>query len=134
MPRTERRDRIWVVGACMGSTVMTAFSISGPVSPIPPRGSYSRRSWIATVIALTVINHIGFMRRSRRGRALKLDISLEAFLLARRYTTKDGKEWVHMMVPIDRLLDVLEGKAEYAGINQICDERDDRGAGDGALA
>ena len=68
---------------------------------------------------MTVINHLGYIRRSRRGRAVKLDISLEAFLMARRFTTKDGKEWVNMIIPIDKLLDVLEGKLEVAGVNQI---------------
>ena len=68
---------------------------------------------------MTVINHLGYIRRSRRGKAVKLDISLEAFLMAKRYTTKDGKEWVNMIIPIGKLLDVLEGKLEVAGINQI---------------
>jgi hypothetical protein len=68
---------------------------------------------------MTVINHLGYIRRSRRGKAVKLDISLESFLMAQRYTTKDGKEWVNMVVPIDKLLDVLEGKLEVVGINQI---------------
>ena len=68
---------------------------------------------------MKVVNHLGFLRRSRRGKALKLDISVQAFLLAKRYVTKDGREWVNMMVPIEKLLDVLEGKVEVAGINQI---------------
>lgn len=68
---------------------------------------------------MTVVNHLGYIRRSRRGKAVKLDISLESFLLAERYTTKDGREWVSMMVSIEKLLDVLEGKTEVAGVNQI---------------
>jgi len=68
---------------------------------------------------MTVINHLGYLRRSRRGRALKIDVNLEAFLMAERYTTKDGKEWVNMVVPMGKLLEVLEGKAEAAVINQL---------------
>ena len=68
---------------------------------------------------MKVVNHIGYLRRSKRGRALKLDISLEAFLLADRFVTKDGKEWVNMIVSVDKVLDVLEGKLEVAGINQL---------------
>lgn len=68
---------------------------------------------------MTVINHLGYLRRSRRGRAVKLDISLEAFLLAERYATKDGREWVSMTVSIEKLLDVLEGRTAVAGVNQI---------------
>ena len=71
------------------------------------------------VKAMTVVNHLGYLRRSRRGRALKIDINLEAFLLAERYATRDGKEWVNMMVPMNKLLEVLEGKAEAAVINQL---------------
>ena len=68
---------------------------------------------------MTVINHLGYIRRSRRGKAVKLDISLESFLMAQRYTTKDGKEWVNMVVSIDKVLDVLEGKIQVAGISQL---------------
>ena len=68
---------------------------------------------------MKVVNHLGFLRRSRRGRALKIDVNLEAFLLAERYVTKDGKEWVNMVVPMDKVLKVLEGKAEAAVINQM---------------
>jgi hypothetical protein len=68
---------------------------------------------------MTVIYHMGYVRRSRRGRAVKLDISLEAFLMADRYTAKDGNEWVGMTVSIGKLLDVLEGRIEVAGVNQI---------------
>jgi len=84
---------------------------------------------------MKVVNHLGYIRRSRRGKALKLDISLESFLMAERYSTKDGKEWVNMMVSIEKVLDVLEGKLEVAGINQIensDNNESDRGVVDGA--
>ena len=68
---------------------------------------------------MKVVNHIGYLRRSKRGKALKLDINLEAFLLADRFVTKDGKEWVNMVVSIDKVLDVLEGKIAVAGICQL---------------
>jgi len=68
---------------------------------------------------MKVIYHMGYCRRSRHGRALKLDISLEAFLMADRYTAKDGNEWVGMTISIGKVLDVLEGRMEVAGVNQI---------------
>ena len=68
---------------------------------------------------MPVISHLGYLRRSKRGRALKLDINLDAFLLAERYTTPDGKEWVNMVVPVGKVLDVLEGKAEATRISQL---------------
>ena len=68
---------------------------------------------------MKVVNHLGYLRRSRRGRALKLDINLEAFLLADRFVSKDGKEWVNMVVSVEKVLDVLEGKLPVAGICQL---------------
>ena len=68
---------------------------------------------------MKVINHLGYLRRSRRGRALKIDVSLEAFLMAERYVTKDGKEWVNMVVSVEKVLDVLEGRVEAAGLIQL---------------
>jgi len=68
---------------------------------------------------MKVINHLGYLRRSRRGRALKLDVNLEAFLMAERYVTRDGKEWVNMVVSVEKVLDVMEGRIEAAGINQL---------------
>ena len=68
---------------------------------------------------MKVINHLGYLRRSRRGRALKIDVNLEAFLMADRYVTKDGKEWVNMVVSVEKVLDVMEGRIEAAGISQL---------------
>ncbi len=41
---------------------------------------------------MTVVNHLGYLRRSRLNRALKFDINLVAFLKVVRYAMKDGKD------------------------------------------
>jgi len=71
------------------------------------------------VNSMTVVTHLGFLRRSRRGRALKLDIDPEAFLMADRYVRKDGNEWVNMVVSVENVLGVLEGTTETVGISQL---------------
>ena len=63
--------------------------------------------------------HVGYARKSRNGRALKLDILLEAFLSAQRYRGGDGKEYVNIVVNLDKLVDVLEGRKAVTGVNQI---------------
>jgi hypothetical protein len=65
------------------------------------------------------VQHVGYARKSRNGRALKLDLSLLKFLTAERYTGKDGKEYVGLVVNMSTLLDVLEGRREVTGVNQI---------------
>jgi hypothetical protein len=98
---------------------MTTFSFSGRFQPSPRTVQIYVEGWKRPVNVMKVVNHIGYLRRSKRGRALKLDISLEAFLLADRFVTRDGKEWVNMVVSIDKVLDVLEGKIPVAGICQL---------------
>jgi len=65
------------------------------------------------------VQHVGYARKSRNGRALKLDLSLNGFLTANRYTGKDGKEYVGLLINVSKLLDVLEGRSEVIGVNQI---------------
>jgi hypothetical protein len=63
--------------------------------------------------------HMGYARKSRSGHALKLDIMLEAFLSAQRYRSGDGKEYVSIVVSMDKLKAVLDGKKDVTGLNQI---------------
>lgn len=69
------------------------------------------------------VQHVGYARRSRNGRALKLDLSLNEFLMANRYAGKDGKEYVGLLINVSKLLDVLEGRSEVTGVNQIENDR-----------
>lgn len=68
------------------------------------------------------ILHIGYARRSRNGRALKLDILIESVLSAQRYTGSDGKEYINAVLNVDKLYSVLEGRKPVTGINQITED------------
>jgi hypothetical protein len=43
----------------------------------------------------------------------------------------DGKEWVNMIIRLDNLLEVLEGKKEVTGINQIENPGSEEKGGEG---
>lgn len=75
------------------------------------------------------IHHVGYVRKSRNGRALKLDIAVQNVLDAVRYTGKNGQEYVGLVINMSTLLDVLEDRRVVTGVNQITVEKD-KGAGD----
>ena len=64
---------------------------------------------------------IGFVRKSNSGSALKLSISADAFGKAARYKGKDEKEYVSLVVSLDKVRDVMEGQKEATSIRQIVD-------------
>ena len=71
------------------------------------------------------VQHVGYARKSRKGRALKLDLSLQEFLTATRYTGKDGEEYVGLLINMSKLLDVLEGRKEVTNVTQIGNDNGD---------
>ena len=62
---------------------------------------------------------VGYVRKSRRGAAVKVDIGIEEFLLSKRYSTKDGKQFVNLVINIHALKDVLDGKRKVTSISQL---------------
>ncbi len=76
------------------------------------------------------VHHVGYVRKSRNGRALKLDIAVQNVLDAVRYTSKNGQEYVGLVINMSTLLDVLEGRRVVTGVNQITLEKDKGDQGD----
>jgi hypothetical protein len=64
---------------------------------------------------------IGYVRKSRGGSALKVNISAQAFEKAQRYMSKSGEEFVGLVVNLDRLKEVISGEREVTSICQIGD-------------
>jgi len=62
---------------------------------------------------------VGYARKSKKGKALKIDLGLEAFLTAQRYKGRDGKEYVGLVVNLSALRDVVEGRREVTSICQL---------------
>lgn len=62
---------------------------------------------------------IGYVRRSKGGNALKVNISAHAFEKAQRYMSKNGEEFVGLVVNLDRLREVITGEREVTSICQI---------------
>jgi hypothetical protein len=65
------------------------------------------------------LDHVGYLRKSRKGRAVKLDLSLEALLMANRYRGHDGKEYIGLVVNLAKLLELLDNRREVIAVNQL---------------
>ncbi len=62
---------------------------------------------------------IGFVRKSNGGSAIKVNISADAFQEAERYLSHDGKEFVGLVINLDKLNQVAAGEREVTSICQI---------------
>jgi hypothetical protein len=65
---------------------------------------------------------IGYVRKSNNGGAVKISLSTEAFENAARYTGKDEKEYVSLIINLEKLREVIEGQREVTSVTQIIDE------------
>lgn len=62
---------------------------------------------------------MGYARKSKNGKALKLDLLADEFLKAKKYRGKDGKRYVGLVINLGNLLDVLEGRKEVTNVSQL---------------
>jgi len=65
---------------------------------------------------------VGYMRKSNGGGALKLSISSEAFQNAQRYASKDGKEYVNLIVNLAKTQEVISGERAVTSVCQLLDK------------
>ncbi|MBI5000570.1 MAG: hypothetical protein HZB92_03455 [Euryarchaeota archaeon] len=65
---------------------------------------------------------VGYMRKSNGGGALKLSISSEAFQGAQRYASKDGKEYVNLIVNLAKTQEVISGERAVTSVCQLQDK------------
>jgi hypothetical protein len=64
---------------------------------------------------------VGYMRKSTMGSALKMSISCEAFESARKYASKDGREYVNLVVNLSKAQEVINGDRAVTSVCQLVD-------------
>jgi len=64
---------------------------------------------------------VGFVRKSNAGRAIKLSINTEAFQECGTYVTSDGQTYVQLVVSLNALNGVIEGKRAVTSVNHLED-------------
>ena len=68
---------------------------------------------------MTESNLLGYARKSNNGKALKLNISVDAFESSEKYSSSDGKQYVSMILNINKVQDLIGGTKEVTGIVQL---------------
>jgi hypothetical protein len=64
---------------------------------------------------------IGYVRKSNNGNALKISLSVDAFENTARYQGKDQKEYVSLIVHLEKAREVMEGQREVTSVTQLID-------------
>ena len=62
---------------------------------------------------------VGYVRRSKSDHAIRLELLKEAFNKAPTYLSRDGKEFVSLVISADRLNDLLHGDKEVTGVSYL---------------
>ena len=62
---------------------------------------------------------VGYVRKSRKGGALRLSIDTRAFANAERYVCQDGREFVNLVVNADKVTQILGGQREVTSLCQL---------------
>jgi hypothetical protein len=64
---------------------------------------------------------VGYVRKSRKGGALRMSIDAKAFAKAERYRSQDGREFVSLIANADKISQILEGDREVTSLCQLVD-------------
>jgi len=62
---------------------------------------------------------VGYVRRSNSGRAIRLELLKDGINKAPTYLSRDGKEFVSLVISADRLNDLLHGDKEVTGVSYL---------------
>lgn len=63
---------------------------------------------------------IGYVRKSKTGKALKLNIAKDAFGKVETYKSQDGSEFVQLIARIDKIVEIIEDEREVTSLCHIC--------------
>jgi heme-binding NEAT domain protein len=68
---------------------------------------------------------VGYMRKSANGGALRISVSKDAFDQAQKYQSKDGKEYVNLVVNLSKTQEVINGERAVTSVCQVIDSSAD---------
>ena len=65
------------------------------------------------------VERIGYVRKSRSGKALKVDLIIRNLDYTTGYQGKDGSWYIGALINMSKLLDLLEGRKDVITLNQV---------------
>jgi len=65
---------------------------------------------------------IGFVRKTKTGRALRLNLSKEALDNAETYETSKGEVFLSVIVNLDGVMELISEEREFITVNQLIED------------
>ncbi len=66
---------------------------------------------------------VGYVRKSKAGKGLKVNIDIEALRECKPFDSKDGKTYVSLVVNLGKVEAVIRGDQEVTSISHIVDTK-----------
>lgn len=64
-------------------------------------------------------NLVGYVRKSKGGGALNLSVDVNAFDNAQRFSGSDDREFVSLIVNLDKVQEIINGEREVTSLCQL---------------
>ena len=71
---------------------------------------------------MTTSKLIGFVRKTKNGKCLRLNLSKEALDNAETYETSKGETFISILVNLDGVMELIAEEREFITATQIVDE------------
>ena len=68
---------------------------------------------------------IGFVRKTKSGKGLRLNLSKEALDNAETYETSKGETFISLIVNLDGVLDLISEEREFVTCNQVVETEEE---------
>ena len=65
---------------------------------------------------------VGYVRKAKNGTSLTVSIDAEAFEKAHKYQSKDGRNFVSLVMNADKVNQILNGEREVTSVCQIVED------------
>lgn len=65
---------------------------------------------------------IGFVRKTKSGKGLRLNLSKEALDNAETYATSKGEVFISVVVSLDGVMELISEEREFITVNQVIDD------------
>ena len=62
---------------------------------------------------------VGYVRKSKTARELKVNVSKKAIENTQSYKTRDGKEYVSLIIDLEKLMDLIAGERDFVPVEQV---------------
>ena len=65
---------------------------------------------------------VGFVRKSKNGRGLRLNVSRDTLKGLEGYTSRNGEEYIPLVVHLEKLMDLISEQRDFVTINHLSEE------------